>query len=128
MCVLRQVVLGVDGVKQSGIYFTFLLFIPMLFIPLVPYLPQQIDKNTAISWIATVKKIINQSGSFENTEKWQRQPMKLFKNRRCPSIAVCYNPTKCVLNTMQFVHVENGQTPEQRVAVVEMTAHQGICC
>ena len=28
---------------------------------------------------------------------------------------------------MQFVHVETGQTSEKRVAVVQMTAHQGMC-
>ena len=41
---------------------------------------------------------------------------------------VCDNPNKCILNTLQFVHVENGQTPEERVAVIKLTTHQGIAC
>ena len=40
---------------------------------------------------------------------------------------VCiYNPSKCVSNTLQFEHVETGQTPEERVAVIKATTHQGI--
>ena len=31
--------------------------------------------------------------------------------------------TKCVLNTLQFAHVETGQTPEQRAALVQTTTH-----
>ena len=33
-----------------------------------------------------------------------------------------------VLNTLQFVHVETGQTPEKRVAVIKTTTFQGISC
>ena len=41
---------------------------------------------------------------------------------------VCDNPIKCVLNTLvlQLAHVETGQTPEERVAVIKATIHQGI--
>ena len=31
-----------------------------------------------------------------------------------------------VLNTLQFAHVETGQTSEDRVAVIKATTHQGI--
>ena len=31
------------------------------------------------------------------------------------------------MNTLQFMHVETGQTSEKRIVVVQMTAHQGIC-
>ena len=31
-----------------------------------------------------------------------------------------------VLNTLQFVHVETGQTPEESIAVIKATTHQGI--
>ena len=44
------------------------------------------------------------------------------------SVTVCDNPSKCVLNTLQFVHVETGQTPEERVAVIKATVQQGISC
>ena len=52
----------------------------------------------------------------------------LFENRRYPCVFVtfCYNPSKNVLNTLQFVNIKSGQTPEERVAVIEMTTHQGI--
>ena len=33
----------------------------------------------------------------------------------------CDNPSKCVLNTLQFAHLETGQTPEDRVAVIKVT-------
>ena len=33
-----------------------------------------------------------------------------------------------VLNTLQFAHVETGQTSEKTLAVVQKTAHQSICC
>ena len=36
------------------------------------------------------------------------------------------NPNKCVLNTLQFVYIETGQTPADRVAVIKTTTHQGI--
>ena len=41
---------------------------------------------------------------------------------------VCDNLNKCILNTLQFVHGENGQNPEERVAVIKLTTHQGIGC
>ena len=31
-----------------------------------------------------------------------------------------------VLNTLQFAHVETGHTPEDRVAIIKATVHQGI--
>ena len=54
--------------------------------------------------------------------------METFENRRCPCVfvEVCDNPSKCVLNTLKFVHVETGQTPEKRVAVIKAISHQGI--
>ena len=54
--------------------------------------------------------------------------MQSFQNRRCPCVfvTVCDNPSKRVLNTLQFAHVETGQIPEQRVAVIKATTHQGI--
>ena len=33
-----------------------------------------------------------------------------------------------MLNTLYFAHVETGQIPEERVAVITATAHQGISC
>ena len=40
------------------------------------------QKRTEIAWMTTMKKLINQSGSFENTAKFNWQPMELFENRR----------------------------------------------
>ena len=56
--------------------------------------------------------------------------MESFENIRCPCVlvTVCDNPSNCVLNTLQFVRVETGQTPEERVAVIKETTHQGISC
>ena len=56
--------------------------------------------------------------------------MESFENRRCPCVlvTVCENPSKCVLNTLHLVHAENGQTPEESVAVIKATTHQGISC
>ena len=39
---------------------------------------------------------------------------------------MCICPSKCVLNALQFAHVETGQTPEERVAAIKATAHRGI--
>ena len=39
-------------------------------------------------------------------------------------VTVCANPSKCVLDTLQFAHVETGQTPKERVAVMKETTHQ----
>ena len=44
----------------------------------------------------------------------------------CVMATVCDNPRKYVLNTLQCAHVETGQTPEERVAVIKVTTHQGI--
>ena len=40
---------------------------------------------------------------------------------------ICNNTSKGVLNTLQFVLIETGQTSEQRVTIVQMTTNQGIC-
>ena len=52
--------------------------------------------------------------------------MESFENRKCPCVfvTVCDNPS--VLNTLQFSHVKTGQTPEERVAVIKVSTHQGI--
>ena len=42
------------------------------------------QKRTEIARMTTVKKLISESGTFENTVKFNWQPMELFKNRRCP--------------------------------------------
>ena len=70
--------------------------------------------------MTTVKNLINQNCSFEDAAKFVLQPMELFENWRCPevSITVYDNLSECVLNRLQFVHVETGQTSEKRVAVV----------
>ena len=44
----------------------------------------------------------------------------------CVFAKVCNNPGKCVLNTLQFAHVDSGQTPIERVAVIKVTTQQGI--
>ena len=40
---------------------------------------------------------------------------------------ICNNTSKGVLNTLQFVLIETGQTSEQRVTIVQATTDQGIC-
>ena len=35
-------------------------------------------KRTEIAWMTTAKKLVNQSGTFENTPKFNWQPMELF--------------------------------------------------
>ena len=54
------------------------------------------------------------------------EPMGSFENRRCVFVTVCDNPSKCVLKTLQFAYVETGHTPEEIVAVIKGTTHQGI--
>ena len=56
--------------------------------------------------------------------------MKSFENRRCPCVfvTVCDNPSKCVLNTLEFAHVETGQTPKERISLMKVTAYQSISC
>ena len=44
----------------------------------------------------------------------------------CVFVIVCDNPGKCVLYTLQLVHVETKQTPEERVVVIKVITHQGI--
>ena len=43
--------------------------------------------------------------------------MESFENWRClcAFVKVWDNPSKCVLNTLQFAHVETGHTPVQIV-------------
>ena len=68
-------------------------------------------------------------GSFEDTAKFNLEPMESFeKIYQCVFVTVCDNPSKCLLNTLQFVHVETGQIPEERVAVIKASTHQGISC
>ena len=43
-------------------------------------------------------------------------------------VAVCNNASKRVLITLQFVHVQTGQTPKERFAVIKAATHQGISC
>ena len=59
-------------------------------------------------------KPVNKSGSFENAEKFNWEPMESFENRRCLClfVTVCDNSSKCVLNTLQFAHVMTGQKRE----------------
>ena len=54
--------------------------------------------------------------------------MELSENRRCPCVFVTVsdNPSKCVLNTLQFVCGETEQTPEEIVAVIQGISNQGI--
>ena len=68
------------------------------------------QKRTKVTVITTVKKLVNKSGSFEDTSKFNWKPMKLFENRRCLCVfvAVCDNASKCVLNTLQFEHIVTG--------------------
>ena len=40
---------------------------------------------------------------------------------------ICNNTSQGVLNTLQFVLIETGQTSEQRVTIVQTTTNQGIC-
>ena len=42
-------------------------------------------------------------------------------------VTVCDNLSKCVLNKLQIAHFETGLTPEERVAGIKATTHQGIC-
>ena len=54
--------------------------------------------------------------------------MELFENRRCLylSITVFDSPSKCVLDTVQFVHIKSRETCEERIEVVKTTTHQDI--
>ena len=57
--------------------------------------------------MTTVKKLVNKSGGFEDAVKFNWEPMESFENRKCPCVfvTVCVNPSKCVLTSLQFVHV-----------------------
>ena len=46
------------------------------------------QKRYQIDWLTTMKKLINQSGSFENTAKCIWQLMELFKNGKCPGVSI----------------------------------------
>ena len=62
------------------------------------------QKRTEIAGLTIVKKLLNQSGGFDDTVKFDWQPMELFENKRCPgvSVTVCGNPTECVLSIVQL--------------------------
>ena len=64
-------------------------------------------------WDLISKKLLNESCHFGDTEKFNWEPV-LLENRRClcVSITVCDNPGKYALDTLQFVHVDAGQTSE----------------
>ena len=88
------------------------------------------QKRTKVTGMTTVKNLVNKGGHFEDAAKFSWEPMESFENRRCPCVflTVCDNPSKCVLNTLQFTHVKTGQAPEERVAVIKAATHQGISC
>ena len=44
----------------------------------------------------------------------------------CVCYSLCNNLSKCVLNMLQFAHVETRQTSEERVAVIKATTQPGI--
>ena len=54
-------------------------------------------------------------GRFEDAAKFNWEQMQSFKNRRCLClfITVCDNPSKCVLTTLQFAHVQTRPTEEE---------------
>ena len=58
--------------------------------------------------MTTVKKLIK--WWFEETLTFNWELKESFGNRRCLCVfvTVCDNPSKCVLNTLQFVHAETG--------------------
>ena len=45
---------------------------------------------------------------------------------KCVSITDCGNSYKCVLDTLQFVRVESGQTSDQKIAIVNTPTQQGF--
>ena len=85
-------------------------------------------KENQRNWNDHCEETCNQSGSFEDTAKFNWDPVESFENRRCQCIfvTVCDNPGKCVFNTLQFMHVQTSKTPEENVAVIKATTHQGI--
>ena len=50
-----------------------------------------------VTGMTIVKKLVNYSGSFEDTAKFNWEPMESFENRRCPCVfvTVCDNPSQC---------------------------------
>ena len=60
------------------------------------------QKRTKVTGMTIVKKLVNWSGSFEDTAKFNCEPMESFENGRCLCVfvTVCDNPSKCVLNTL----------------------------
>ena len=68
--------------------------------------------NPKIAGMTTVKKLTNQSGHVEDAAIFNQQPMESFENGRClcVSITVCYNLSKCILETLQFANIKTGQT------------------
>ena len=87
---------------------------------------QSCGQNVFFYYLCTDgQKPVNQSGGFEDTAKFNWEPMVSLENRRCPYVfvTVCDNPSKCLLNTLQFMHVE---TPKERIAVIKATTHHSI--
>ena len=64
-----------------------------------------------------MKKLINQSGHFEDAVKFNWQPMELLENGRCLFGSITDNPSKCVLDILQFAHVETGEISELYVTI-----------
>ena len=51
--------------------------------------------------MATVKKLINQKGHFEDATKFDWQPMESSEKRRSLYVPiVCDNPSKCIVDTL----------------------------
>ena len=76
-----------------------------------------------------MQKFIHKCCDFENTTILNRQPVEFLWNGCNMSILsmICNNTSKGVLNTLQFVLIETGQSAEQRVTIVQTTTNQGIC-
>ena len=85
--------------------------------------------STERAWMTIVKKLINHSGSLKiqrnsTGNKWSCLRIGGVHEYLLQFVNI---PTECVLNTLQFVHVETRQTSEKRDAVVQTTTHQDIC-
>ena len=65
-------------------------------------------KENQSNWDDNCEETCKLEWQFEDTAKLNWEPMEKFKNRRCPCVfvTVCDNPSKCVLNTLKFAHVE----------------------
>ena len=74
-------------------------------------------KRTKTAGVTTVKKPINQSGHFEGAGVFNWQPIvESYENMRYPCVSItdcddvhASNPSKCILDALQFVHVKTGQ-------------------